>query len=88
MATTMTWNDAKEIYTGICSNGREIAVTGTEWAETFSDGLRAVAENNGWDPEQLTEDQNAFCEETTLSEIDDADSWESLMGANPNIWYL
>lgn len=83
----MTWDNDKQAYYGTTSDGRIVEVTGDEYAETLQYGRKVEAEQRGYDPENLTEEQRAECEDAVVdgAGLDNPDVWAALAGDNPNV---
>lgn len=81
----MTWNNDTQCYYGVTSDGQTVEVSGDEYAESLADGVKAEAEERGWDPENLTDEQRDVCEKATYEQIDDPNEWAALAGDNPNV---
>lgn len=84
----MIWHQETWSYRGECSDRQIVEVSGDEYAESLDDGVKAEAEQRGWDPDNLTEEQREVCENATYAEIDDPNTWGHLVGENPNVEFV
>ena len=83
----MIWNNDTQCYYGKTSDGQIVEVAGDEYAETLQYGRTHEAQQRGYDPENLTDEQREECEAAVIdgAGLDDPNTWAALAGDNPNV---
>lgn len=90
----MIWHNETESYRGKTSDDKVVDVTGTEWAESLSDGIQAYVDNNENFTGNLEDFRETYptryenYENLTLIELGDPDTWAALVGENQNVEFV